>query len=375
MRKLTLTTIFLISVAYATETRVQVLTQNAIRDGYANFLLDDEFIIQFYPSALFKFSPHATLEMPNIQANTLFGDYAYASTFGKYNNYGYGSYLGRVRVPVDYDLDGRPELQIIPLDLVGAINLNNVVFGLNLIFGTFSSNNGQNPATTDNASVIGFNPSFSFYPSENSGIDFGIPISFASSANKTGNNVNWEYKLNSFGFRGRFYNGPIIVFATFSTLSLSSDNPSTNQNPDIKMSITSFGAGAGLNLPISDLGFGIIGLTANSQNTTVRFGNQEQGGPDFFMGFLVGGEVKALRDNIKLRTSFTYDLIRSTRDNSGGNVVNIGRIGDLTLGFGYELGFLRFDASLSTDLLYNGPFFLTGNQSGFVPSLSILAKF
>ncbi|MEO0144963.1 MAG: hypothetical protein ABIL89_04995 [candidate division WOR-3 bacterium] len=373
MRNLTLIATILIGVAYATETRIQVLTQNALRDGYANFLLDDEFIIQFYPSALFKFPAHATLEMPNIPRNTLFGDYAYASAFGKYSNFGYGAYLGRSRVNLDYNFDGNSELQITPLDLVGGINLENMALGLNLILGVYSDDDEQNPATTNNANVIGFNPSLSFYPDEKSGINIGIPVRFVSAKNKTGSTVNVEYSGSSFGFRGRYYNGPIIVFASFTTGSISSDNPATPDNPDIKSSITSFGAGAGLNLPISDIGFGIIGLTANSQSTTFRVGTSEQKGSDFFIGFLVGGEAKVLRDNFKVRSSFTYDFLRSADQN--GKFNTIGNAGNLTLGFGYEVGFIRFDAAVSTELLYNGPFFLTGNQSGFIPAISLIAKF
>jgi hypothetical protein len=53
----------------------------------------------------------------------------------------------------------------------------------------------------------------------------------------------------------------------------------------------------------------------------------------------------------------------------------LGSVGNLTLGFGYEIGFIRLDAAVSTDLIYNGPFFLTGVPSGFIPSISILGKF
>ncbi|MEO0223644.1 MAG: hypothetical protein ABIL76_00935, partial [candidate division WOR-3 bacterium] len=70
---------------------------------------------------------------------------------------------------------------------------------------------------------------------------------------------------------------------------------------------------------------------------------------------------------------FTYDFLRNVDANVKAS--GIGSVGDLTLGFGYEIGFIRFDASVSTELIYNGPYFLTGVPSGFIPSISILGKF
>ncbi|MEO0144961.1 MAG: hypothetical protein ABIL45_08540 [candidate division WOR-3 bacterium] len=373
MRNLTLIATILIGVAYATETRIQVLTQNALRDGYANFLLDDEYIIQFYPSALFKFPAHFTIEVPNIPRNTVYGNYDYASAFGKYQNYGFGAYLGRDRVGIDLDLNGNVDFTVVPIDLVGAINLTSASFGLNLRFGNASIDNKQDPATVNSATVIGLNPSLTFNIAENSAFNLGIPLQFVNGSSKTGNTKNFDYKDNRFGFFGRFYNSKFIAYALYLNRSQSSDNPATNANPDIKITTNTFSAGGGLNLPISDIGFGIIGLTANveSQNRTV--GNQETKTSDFFLGFLIGGEVKALRDNFKLRSSFTYDFLRNVDANV--KATGIGSVGDLTLGFGYEIGFIRFDASVSTELIYNGPYFLTGVPSGFIPSISILGKF
>ena len=128
-----------------------------------------------------------------------------------------------------------------------------------------------------------------------------------------------------------------------------------------------------MNLPISDIGFGIIGITANVESQTTAVGNQETKTSDFFLGFLIGGEIKALRDNFKLRSSFTYDFLRNVDANVKAS--GIGSVGDLTLGFGYEIGFIRFDAAVSTELIYNGPYFLTGVPSGFIPSISIFGKF
>lgn len=373
MNKLTIATLISVGIAFATETRVNVLTQNSNRFGYANFLLDDEYIIQFYPSALFKFPSHFTIEIPNIPRNTVYGNYNYASAFGKYQNYGFGAYLGRDRVGIDLNLDGNVDFAVVPVDVVGAINLTSASRALNLRFGNASIDDKQNPSTVNNASVIGLNPSFTYNLSENSSINIGIPLQFVNGSSKTGSTKNFDYKDNKFGFLGRFYNSIFIAYALYLNESQSSDNPSTNANPDIKITTNTFSAGGGVNLPISDIGFGIIGFTANveSQNRTV--GSQETKTSDFFLGFLIGGEVKALRDNFKLRSSFTYDFLRNVDANV--RTTGIGSVGDLTLGFGYEVGFIRFDASVSTELIYNGPYFLTGVVSGFIPSISILGKF
>jgi hypothetical protein len=373
MNKITISIALTLGVAFATETRVNVLTQNSNRLGYANFLLDDEYIIQFYPSALFKFPAHFTIEAPNIPINTVYGNYAYASAFGKHQNYGFGAYLGRDRVGIDLDLNGNVDFTVVPIDLVGAINLTSASLGLNLRFGNASIDDKQNPATVDNASVIGLNPSLTYNIAENSAFNISIPLQFVNGSSKTGSTKNFDYKDNRFGFLGRFYNSSFIAYALYLNRSQSSDNPATNANPDIKITTNIFSAGGGVNLPISDIGFGIIGFTANLENQTTAIGNQETKASDFFLGFLIGGEVKALRDNFKLRSSFTYDFLRSADANI--KATGIGSVGDLTLGFGYEIGFIRLDAAVSTDLIYNGPFFLTGVPSGFIPSISILGKF
>jgi len=375
MNKITISITLTLGIAFATETRVNVLTQNSNRFGYANFLLDDEYIIQFYPSALFKFPAHFTIEAPNIpmMGNTIYGTYAYASAFGKYQNYGFGAYLGRDRVGIDFNRNGTADLTVTPLDLVGGLNFNNVSLGLNFRFGTASFDNKGTPATIRTASIIGLTPSLSYYISEKTAFDISIPLQFGNGSSKTGTTVNTNYSSNSFGFLGRFYNPIFIGYALFLTGSEEYDNPITNPI-DFSTNTTQFSAGGGLNLPISDIGFGILGLTANSLSQTTRQGNTETTSSGFSLGILIGGEVKALRNYFKLRGSFTYDLLR-TADDVGTIETELGSLGNLTLGFGYEIGFIRLDAAVSTDLIYNGPFFLTGVPSGFIPSISILGKF
>jgi hypothetical protein len=377
MNKITISITLTLGIAFATETRVNVLTQNSNRFGYANFLLDDEYIIQFYPSALFKFPAHFTIEAPNIpmMGNTIYGTYAYASAFGKYQNYGFGAYLGRQRVNVF------PNLTIVPLDLVGGLNFNNVSLGLNFRFGTASSDSGQTPNNViRSASIIGLTPSLSYYISEKTAFDISIPLQFGNGSSKTGTTVNTNYSSNSFGFLGRFYNPIFIGYALFLTGSEKYDNPNPNAT-DFSTNTTQFSAGGGVNLPISDIGFGILGLTVNSISQTERriSGNTavDTTTSNFSLGILIGGEVKALRDYFKLRGSFTHHLLQVSNSPrpTEGNRSDLGSVGNLTLGFGYEIGFIRLDAAVSTDLIYNGLFFLTGVPSGFIPSISILGKF
>jgi hypothetical protein len=335
--------------------------------------LDDEYIIQFYPSALFKFPAHFTIEAPNIpmMGNTIYGTYAYASAFGKYQNYGFGAYLGRQRINVFRNLT------IVPLDLVGGLNFNNVSLGLNFRFGTASSDSGQTPNNViRSASIIGLTPSLSYYISEKTAFDISIPLQFGNGSSKTGTTVNTNYSSNLFGFLGRFYNPIFIGYASFLTGSEEYDNPITNPI-DFSSNTTQFSAGGGVNLPISDIGFGILGLTVNSLSQTTKqlVDNtiNETKFSGFSLGILIGGEVKALRDYFKLRGSFTYDLLRTADVGTRGT--GLGSVGNLTLGFGYEIGFIRLDAAVSTDLIYNGLFFLTGVPSGFIQSISIIGNF
>jgi hypothetical protein len=313
-----------------------------------------------------------------MMGNTIYGTYAYASAFGKFQNYGFGAYLGRQRVSIDFNRDTRPDLTVIPLDLVGGLNFNNVSLGLNFRFGTASFDNNQTPATVLSASIIGLTPSLSYYISEKTAFDISIPLQFGNGSDKTGTTVNTNYSSNLFGFLGRFHNPIFIGYALFLTRSEKYDNPNPNTT---EINTTQFSAGGGVNLPISDIGFGILGLTVNSISQTERriSGNTavDTTTSNFSLGILIGGEVKALRDYFKLRGSFTHHLLQVSNSPrpTEGKRSDLGSVGNLTLGFGYEIGFIRFDAAVSTDLIYNGPFFLTGVPSGFIPSISILGKF
>jgi len=95
------------------------------------------------------------------------------------------------------------------------------------------------------------------------------------------------------------------------------------------------------------------------------------------LGLNLGGEL-ALNDWFILRgglnnSPFTMYQDKSDPDNvwkfMGGSGLSV------SLGAGIAKGPVRFDATVSEDLLYNWPYFLTGNQSSAVAKLALLYQF
>ncbi len=107
------------------------------------------------------------------------------------------------------------------------------------------------------------------------------------------------------------------------------------------------------------------GNTYNTMNANLnaKFGG-ELGVNDW--AFLRGGIVKSLVSVSNDGSTDTQNPTKRTATGSGLGVY---------LGSGIVKGPLHFDAVVSEDLLYNGPYFLTGNVSSLVSTLSVLYNF
>ncbi len=314
----------------ATETRVWTLAQ-----GGAGFLLDDEVVIRFYPGQMFRFGNFVTLESPIVPGGSLTGVYRSASAFYTGEGFGIGAYLGEV-VTLNA---GLASINVYPVNAVLGVNAGGAKIGLNFKVGHASAGDVS-------GTVIGFRPGITMDLGNESGLDMAVFFNYNNASDGTNSSSS-----TSFGLDGRFY-GPMVmpVQAHFYR-----SGGSTSM--DLRA-----GAGNTLNLENGNvLAIGFIGF--NNLN-----------GKQFYLGSVLGGEFNVWRGLI-VRGSIRYDLVEY--NSVGGNdAFSFGLAGPFTLGAGYDFGFARVDLALSTDLITNGPFFLTGNSgSAMVTMLSILGKF
>ena len=322
----------LVGTLGATETRVWTYAQ-----GGAGFLLDDEIIIRFYPGQMFRFGNFVTIENPVVLGGSLWGAYKYASAFYTGEGFGIGAYVGEV-VPVNA---GFTPIDVYPLNAVIGVNAGNAKIGLNFKVGHASEGNAS-------GTVIGFRPGITMDLGGGSGLDMAVFFDYAGGTD--GTNSTSEM---GFGLDGRYY-GPIVLPMM---IHFYRSNGSTTV--DLRA-----GAGNTLNLGSGNvLATGFVGF------------NNFNNGKQFYLGSVLGGEFNVWRGLI-VRGSISYDLIKYTSTSGGNSSLSFGYAGPFTLGAGYDLGFARVDLALSTDLITNGPFFLTGNSgSAMVTMLSILGKF
>ncbi len=314
----------------ATETRVWTYAQ-----GNVAFLMDDELVIRLYPGQIFNFGKFVTVENPVVPGLNPAGVYQYASIFYANETYGIGIYPG-TRVDVTA---GTGVLTVYPLHTVVGFNAGAMKLGLRFAVGYASLNDYS-------ATVIGFRPGITMNLGYNSGLDMALCFNYRGGTDGTNSS-----STVTFGFNGRYY-GAVVVPVNAQVVR--SDNTT----------VVNLGLGVGNNV---DLGVGktLVAGLLNYNNL---------GGKNFGLGTLLGGEFKVWRGLI-LRGSLSYNLLVYSDDGTN-KLFDFGVVGPFTLGAGYDLGFARVDLALSTDLITNGPYFLTGNpNSEIVTMLSILGKF
>ena len=366
----------LVGILGATETRVWTLAQ-----GNVDFLYDDEVIINLYPSQMFNFSNHYTLENALVPGARLAGAYRYVSIKYLLGNLGAGAYLGRAYgLNFIYD-DGNPDdvdlvMVITPLDFLFGYNFGAGAFGMNLTFGTSSTLDtaltGGGDDIRRSVSMFRILPSLTLDMGRNTGLDLGMNFTLMSGKHKVGNNVIEKVGRLLIGIRGRFYHPMFIV-----PINLVIDNYRNEMDNDNYKKESSIFLRTGLanHLNLGDgFAYGGVLLSFASTTTTVAIGRTEAeaSASEFNIGLIFGGEFRIWRE-LYTRASLSYNLLSFT----GGNPKTsaLGLPGGFTLGVGYDFGLFRTDFAVSTDLIQNGPYFLTGNPSAFVTMFSLIGRF
>jgi hypothetical protein len=355
-----------VGVVFGQDTRINNLTQNSIYTS-GGFLLQDEYLVQYYPSSIFKYGTHAMVQQPNVQNNE-YGVFGYASAMYVKDSFAIGGYFNRQTVDV-----GGIELR--PIELLMAYNLGKMQIGAILSVDQLSVKDTVtvNPNEFD-LFVFGFQPSLSFTLSESSGMDVSAPIILGSGTSKTGAVTNSELSATGIGVGGRFYSDKLIIPFNIGNVGLLTEIPAVPQKNNLTESY--FHVGAGRTHQLSEHNFLIYGANFNrrgtkDETTIVNTSNTLESSISN-ISVLLGGEFSFWKDRLKARGSYGYNIFNQQRDQQV--ISALGVPGALSLGVGFDSKHFRFDASLSTDLVSNGFFFVTGNNSQFFPRFTLIGR-
>ncbi len=369
MKKLLLSTIIagVVSNTFAQDTRIDAITQNS-RNFSGALLLEDEFLIQLFPSTVFRYGTHASVQSLNI-GNNIFGNFGYASAMYVKNNFAIGTYINR---PLNL---GGPIGVIRPVEALLAYRIGDLSIGATIsIFSTSTKDtNAVNP-NNFNFITIGIQPSVSYQLSETSGIDISIPLILGNGSDRTGTVTNSELESVAAMLSGRFYSQKFILPFAVGNANISTEIPSIPQTIENGNNIIFLGAGRTHELKNNHLLVYGLNLNATTQSSSVTTANNtvEATESEMNIGLLLGGEFNLMKNKLKARGSLSYNIFNSQRSNQ---VVNqIGLPGAAALGLGYDTRHFRVDAAVSTELLNNGFFFITGNNSALFPRITLLGR-
>jgi len=373
MRKLLLV-LGLYSFLNATETRANSIIQEYNDFGNANYLLDDEFIIKFYPSVLFVFPNHISLE-----ANRN-GNYAYGTVFFRNERIGVGAFVSR-RFHYSYNYQNySDEFTFTPLDIVFGLKFNKILLGLNFNYSSIGNDSflvGFGDSLRNN--LLGFTPSFSYLISENSGLNFSYLV-LNNSYSRIRNNLLYSAKYSTNAILMRFYRGSIILPIIYGSTSFSINAPDGGIDPDSESVSNLLKIGLGLNKKIQDLGFFIFAIQYENIKIKSQDNNTNSNLEDNvnILGFVSGVEAKFLASWLIVRGGISYNisLTRQSQYKYPDTKVyynRIGAFGDISFGLGISTEIFKVDFDFTEDLFYNGPQFISGNGLGF--NMSILANF
>ncbi len=368
----------------ATESRVAGL------GGEVDLLFDDDALVERYPSLLFLFGQMGVLELrtlgdltggaPTGYAKLLKAKEGYAS--GLYANFPVLSYMGTTAYGLRY---------------AGAFG-GDTKFGyaVDLGLSATTTEDDANPAnkTKTNLYVFGLTLGAS-----GTAFDAAVNIAFPMYKNRTDltNNTYQEtssskpqIRANFRYFMERSETSRMIFALNFGLTdqSYTVDNNGTKTDVD-NQKATTFGLLVGSNtmpaeniLFVGGLSLGYGAYTAHTACAT--FDPAASKCSIFNLNGIVGVEGRltgALTGRVAAVKNLLTFASTEQPDNNNNNTPDL-KTSTLTqfpityvLGLSYEVRNVRFDATIFPHILYNGPFFLFGNNSPFVNTLSVNVSF
>ncbi len=372
MKKLiSLTAMLLITTTLmATESRVGTM------GGDINLLLNDEQNIFTYPSTALNFKQLATLE------------------FGTLPSWGMGIYpAGMISIGDDETkivlLGNRPiysnnhprnqmTLHAYGIDIAKQLGNLNLGFMLNLATRQENTSNGDT-SFTYNTLFLGIIPGFSFR-SGSMGLDMAFNLTLQ----------NWKDEgegvstADTFKFAGspfieidtRFYTGSrrrkIIGAFSFNYFKDAYEHNGAKFNNGNQLNINAELGTCIKPIRSSKL---IGGFNFHFNNTST---SDTSGVTTINAGFVLGGEG-LISSKFGLRAGINRNLFFYTKNKNGSRSNSLLRFADdpinVSLGAFIKLRNVRFDARIAHDLLFNGPYFITGTPSTLATTVSAIVYF
>ncbi len=384
MRKALLAGVLLmVSQLSATESRVAGL------GGEVDLLFDDDALVERYPSLLFQFGEIGVLELRTLGDLTGGAPTGYAKLFkagetyasGLYANFPVLNYMGTTAYGLRY---------------AGAFG-GDTKFGyaVDLGLSATSSEDDANPANKIQTNLYVFGLTLG---ASGSSFDAAVNIAFPMYKNRNEAGSNYQETSSSKPqiaanfryFMERSEASRMIVALNFGMTdqSYTQDNNGTTTDVD-NQKATTFGLLLGTNtmpaeniLFVGGLGLGFASYTAHT--ACVTFDPAANKCSIFNLNGIVGVEGR-LTGALTARVAAVKNVLTfaSTEqpDNNNNNSPDL-KTTTITqfpiayvLGLSYAVRNVRFDATIFPHILYQGPFFLFGNATPFVNTLSVNVTF
>ena len=354
----------------ATETRV------ATMGGDIDLLINDEQNVFVYPSTLMGFGNLATLE------------------FGTLPSWGMGMYpaglliSGNDKMAVAL-LGNRPVYRTNHPTNPLAVNAYGMVFGMgmgdisigvqvNIGMKQLFNTPAANTTYSYNALFLGIIPGMS-YRSGNMGVDASIGFGIESWKDEGYTFTNDTFKFSGSPFIGanlRFFTGTRrkkIIGAFHADLYKDAyDRNGTTYNNGSTVNI-----GAKIGQCVHPMrGIKILGgIDFNFDNIST---SDTSGAMTITSGFILGGETQ-ISSVLGFRAGITRNIFAYNKTKNGAvSNSNMGFASEpmnVSVGAFVNFGGVRIDASVAQDLLFNGPYFLTGTPSRLAGTISAIASF
>ena len=361
MRKLLISIALWAMPLIATETRVYTLGNNM------DILFDDEINAVEYPSNAYLFDSFANVELGGRN------DVKWGYGFAKLGNWSVGGYIG---MPMFVSFRG---MQSFGNGVIVSYHKRGLSFGLGLNLASVSRKVSENDSVVekDFAQLIEILPSVTIYAPEGR-LDITGKVGFKK--RHAADVLEYEYiGPPRFMLKGRLilgdeYFGKVLTVSYFyedhSFKRIQPAGDTTDNTLENRELNTNFGILARPNCGLTLVG--LLGFDRTKAITSDTTYNKA-----FHLIFSFGVE-KTMLDFFTLRASMRKPIWSYEEEKSGTTVQKtsfIGEPAEFVFGAGVKLRKVRFDSAISTEFLYNGLYFLTGNPSAFAYKLSVNYEF
>ena len=355
----------------ATETRV------ATMGGDVDLLINDEQNVTLYPSTVLNFGKMATLEFGTLPSWNM-GTYPAGLLITNNNKMAFGILGNR---PIYMTNHPTNPLRVNAYSFVLGMGMGNLNLGVQVNMGM--RNLSQTPAKDTtysyNAMFLGIMPGIS-YTNDNMGIDASLNFAMPHWKDEgyTAPTDTLKFAgIPTIGMNFRFFNGSRTQ-KTIAAMHINFFKDAYEQNGTTFSNGSTWDIDAKIGKYMHPMRWVNIigGLNLNVENVSI---NDSTGSIAINSGFLLGGET-LVSSKLGFRTGITRNIFTYNKNKNGSTSNSTMGFADapLNVAIGAYLNVgsnVRIDANIAHDLLFNGPYFLTGTPSQLASTVSAIVKF